>query len=53
MLVSTVLNLFVVPVLYVLIISLEERLRPRHGKHGSNGRGTLADPVATPTITGV
>ena len=32
MLVSTFLNLFLVPVIYVLIINIEERVRPRHGK---------------------
>ncbi len=54
MLVSTILNLFVVPVLYVLIISLEERLRPRH-KDGTNGTVTTAvpEPLVRPTQTNV
>lgn len=39
MVVSTFLNLFVVPVLYVLIISIEERIRPRKHK-GANGNAT-------------
>jgi hypothetical protein len=36
MILSTLLNLFVVPVMYVLIINIEERLRPRHGKRPSD-----------------
>jgi HAE1 family hydrophobic/amphiphilic exporter-1 len=53
MLVSTILNLFVVPVLYVLIVGLEERFRPRH-KGGTNGRvTTLGDATEQPAQTGV
>jgi HAE1 family hydrophobic/amphiphilic exporter-1 len=53
MLVSTFLNLFVVPVLYVLIISIEERLRPRRGA-GPNGRvTTLGEPAGEPAGSGV
>ena len=38
MIVSTFLNLFVVPVLYVLIVTLEQRLSGRgHGNDGGNG----------------
>ncbi len=53
MVVSTVLNLFVVPVLYVLIVGLEERIRPRR-KNGPNG--TVSDvgpPAARPAQTSV
>lgn len=49
MIVSTGLNLFVVPVLYVLIISFEERIRPRKLK-GTNGEaGVVVEqpPAAT------
>jgi len=43
MILSTFLNLFVVPVMYVLIINIEERLRPRHGKPpGDDGGITLS-----------
>ena len=51
MLVSTALNLFVVPVLYVLIVSLEERLMPR--RHRTAENGTSAVTVETPQPTGV
>ncbi len=52
MLVSTVLNLFVVPVLYVLIVGLEERLRPRRKRAAADGLPTLGEPVV-PTQTPV
>jgi HAE1 family hydrophobic/amphiphilic exporter-1 len=53
MLVSTILNLFVVPVLYVLIVGLEERFRPRR-KGGPNGSvATLGDAPIRPAQTGV
>ncbi|MGH7708083.1 MAG: efflux RND transporter permease subunit [Vulcanimicrobiaceae bacterium] len=42
MLVSSLLNLFVVPVLYVLIIKLEERIRPRHRKPVTGGELSAA-----------
>jgi len=41
MLVSTFLNLFVVPVIYVLVISIEERFSPRHGKPPTDETMTL------------
>ncbi|MDQ6930153.1 MAG: efflux RND transporter permease subunit [Candidatus Eremiobacteraeota bacterium] len=44
MLVSTFLNLFVVPVLYVLIISIEERIRPRKHKR-TNGQALVNEPL--------
>jgi HAE1 family hydrophobic/amphiphilic exporter-1 len=53
MLVSTVLNLFVVPVLYVLIVSIEERIRPRHKPDASGTLTTLGEPVPRPTQTSV
>jgi HAE1 family hydrophobic/amphiphilic exporter-1 len=54
MLVSTVLNLFVVPVLYVLIVGLEERIRPRRKRDANNGMPTpLAEPVPHTTQTSV
>ncbi|MBV8151074.1 MAG: efflux RND transporter permease subunit, partial [Candidatus Eremiobacteraeota bacterium] len=31
MIVSTFLNLVVIPVMYVLLIAIEDRVRPRHG----------------------
>ncbi|GAC1541475.1 MAG: efflux RND transporter permease subunit [Candidatus Velthaea sp.] len=43
MLLSTFLNLFVVPVIYVLVISLEERLRPRHKKPPADDLLTIPD----------
>jgi HAE1 family hydrophobic/amphiphilic exporter-1 len=44
MLLSTVLNLFVTPALYVIIASLEDRFLPsRHG--GTNGDGETASPA--------
>ena len=52
MLVSTVLNLFVVPVLYVLIVGIEERIRPRR-KRDSNGSVMVSEPAVTPTRTTV
>ncbi len=52
MLVSTILNLFVVPVLYVLIIGLEERLRPRPATKG-NGRITGLGESPEPAVRGV
>ena len=45
MLVSTFLNLFVVPVLYVLIISIEERIRPRKHKVRTNGHALVQEPL--------
>ncbi len=36
MLVSTILSLFVVPILYILIVSLEQRLRSHHHDHNGN-----------------
>jgi hydrophobic/amphiphilic exporter-1 (mainly G- bacteria), HAE1 family len=53
MLVSTVLNLFVVPVLYVLIVGIEERFRPRR-KGGPDGAiTTLGEPTVHPAQTSV
>ena len=50
MLVSTALNLFVVPVLYVLIISVEERIRPRkHKASPTNGEARSAPGPVTVT----
>jgi hypothetical protein len=43
MIISTFLNLFVVPVMYVLIINIEERLRPRHGKPPEDGAVNLSE----------
>ncbi len=48
MILSTILNLFVTPVLYVIIASLEERFLP--SRHGSNGNGT-GDAVLAPSET--
>jgi hydrophobic/amphiphilic exporter-1 (mainly G- bacteria), HAE1 family len=31
MFVSTIVNLIVIPVMYVLIVGIEDRFRPRHG----------------------
>jgi HAE1 family hydrophobic/amphiphilic exporter-1 len=42
MLVSTILNLFVVPVLYVLVINLEERIRPRFRPVATEGEPELS-----------
>jgi len=53
MLVSTVLNLFVVPVLYVLIVGLEERFRPRRKNGGNGAITTLGEPSGEPAQTGV
>jgi len=50
MVVSTFLNLFVVPVLYVLIISMEERIRPRKHK-GTNGNGAANAGDIAPLAT--
>jgi HAE1 family hydrophobic/amphiphilic exporter-1 len=51
MILSTILNLFVTPVLYVFIAGLEERLGMGRGKQGppddsldASGPGSLADP---------
>jgi HAE1 family hydrophobic/amphiphilic exporter-1 len=53
MLVSTILNLFVVPVLYVLIVGMEERIRPRHKVDPNAGLTTLDEPLPRPTQTSV
>jgi hydrophobic/amphiphilic exporter-1 (mainly G- bacteria), HAE1 family len=53
MVVSTVLNLFVVPVLYVLIVGIEERIRPRHKVDPDATLTTLGEPVPRPTQTSV
>jgi HAE1 family hydrophobic/amphiphilic exporter-1 len=45
MLVSTVLNLFVTPVLYVLIAAIEDRLGIGHGRKGHSGDDDLVDPT--------
>ena len=43
MILSTILNLFVTPVLYVIIASLEDRFLPsRHGNANGNGNGEHA-----------
>ncbi len=47
MVVSTVLNLFVVPVLYVLVIGIEERLRPRHKPIADGPEAELTRPAPT------
>ncbi len=50
MILSTILNLFVTPVLYVIIASLEERFLPsRHGT--TDGNGSDHPPVPAPTET--
>jgi HAE1 family hydrophobic/amphiphilic exporter-1 len=48
MIFSTFLNLFVVPVMYVLIINIEERLRPRHGKPPEDGDITISGGRSVP-----
>jgi HAE1 family hydrophobic/amphiphilic exporter-1 len=48
MIFSTFLNLFVVPVMYVLIINIEERLRPRHGKPPADGDITISGGRSVP-----
>jgi hypothetical protein len=48
MLVSTVLNLFVTPVLYVLIAAIEDRLGIGHGRKGHGGDDDLLDPSRAP-----
>jgi HAE1 family hydrophobic/amphiphilic exporter-1 len=48
MIFSTFLNLFVVPVMYVLIINIEERLRPRHGKQPEDGDVTISGGRSVP-----
>jgi HAE1 family hydrophobic/amphiphilic exporter-1 len=52
MILSTILNLVVTPVLYVIIASLEDRFLPsRHGGAGNgNGHGT-GEPATAPTET--
>jgi HAE1 family hydrophobic/amphiphilic exporter-1 len=45
MVVSTVLNLFVVPVLYVLVIRMEDKLRPRHKPVDDGPEAGLARPT--------
>jgi len=49
MVVSTVLNLFVVPVLYVLVIRMEDKLRPRHKPVDDGPEADLTRPT-TATI---
>jgi hypothetical protein len=51
MILSTILNLVVTPVLYVIIASLEDRFLP--SRHGGNGNGegsgeTAVAPTETP-----
>ena len=54
MVVSTVLNLFVVPVLYVLIVSIEERIRPRRMREANGAPLTPpSEPVPQTTQTSV
>jgi HAE1 family hydrophobic/amphiphilic exporter-1 len=50
MLVSTVLNLFVVPVLYVLIVGIEERIRPRRKPDPEAPLTTLGEPVTQTSV---
>jgi HAE1 family hydrophobic/amphiphilic exporter-1 len=51
MLLSTVLNLFVTPSLYVIIASLEDRFLPsRHGSNGDHGSATPARAETPATI---
>jgi HAE1 family hydrophobic/amphiphilic exporter-1 len=45
MVVSTVLNLFLVPVLYVLVIRMEEKFRPRHKPISGGPEAELARPA--------
>jgi hypothetical protein len=45
--------LFVVPVLYVLIVGLEERFRPRRKNGGNGAITTLGEPSGEPAQTGV
>jgi len=46
MICSTVLNLFVTPLLYVIIATLEDRFRPaRHGSPGEGGETSVPAPV--------
>jgi HAE1 family hydrophobic/amphiphilic exporter-1 len=51
MILSTVLNLFITPVLYVFIAGLEDRLGFGRGKHAppSAGNGTTGGVAGTPT----
>jgi len=44
MLVSTILSLFVVPILYIIIVSLEERFKPRKGDREGNHHGKTGGP---------
>ncbi|MBW4583567.1 MAG: efflux RND transporter permease subunit [Tildeniella nuda ZEHNDER 1965/U140] len=46
MLVSTILSLFIVPILYIIIVSLEDRFRSRKGGDGNahNGKTGEAQP---------
>ncbi len=53
MLVSTVLNLFVVPVLYVLIVGIEERFRPRRKVTPDAATPGIAEGLNRPAESGV
>ena len=50
MICSTVFNLYITPVLYVLIASMEDRFRPaRHGPASANGEGAALPGPQTET----
>ena len=49
MIFSTILNLFVTPVLYVIIAGIEDRLGFGRGTHtGSGSNGTTGTPTTQP-----
>ena len=53
MILSTILNLFITPVLYVFIASVEQRFgfgRSTHARRSPDGRGTPGDGRTTPAV---
>jgi HAE1 family hydrophobic/amphiphilic exporter-1 len=49
MILSTILNLFVTPTLYVIIATLEDKFRPeRHAPAPTGGNGVPGEPARTP-----